>query len=181
MKARDRLGLDVTALLLIVVQTNPAISRITIHELIGVALIVPLATHVVLNWTWVTTAIGKFLGKMRPTMRFNLVIDTGLFLSMVCAGFSGVLIVPGLAPAIGLSASPLWHAVHLAAANLTIAFLLAHFSLHARWMFNALRRVVSPSATKTPKRVAQREGVPVMATGATSTSTGSRSSMMRGV
>jgi hypothetical protein len=164
MKARDRLGLDLTALLLIIVQTNPAVSRITIHELIGVVLIVPLAIHVVLNWTWVTTAIGKFLGKMRPTMRFNLVVDTGLFLSMVCVGFSGVLLVPGLAPAIGVPASGLWHAVHLAAANLTIAFFLAHFALHARWMFNALRRMINPSAAKAPKRVAPRRSAPALAT-----------------
>lgn len=163
MKARDRLGLDLTALLLIVVQTNPAVSRITIHELIGVVLIVPLAIHVVLNWQWVTTSIGKFLGRMRPTMRFNLVIDTGLFLSMVCGGFSGVLLVPGLASTIGVPASGLWHAVHLTAANLTIAFFLAHFALHTRWMFNVLRRMIHPSAAKTPRRVPPRTGVPAPA------------------
>jgi hypothetical protein len=171
MKARDRLGLDVTALVLIVVQTNPAVSRITIHELLGVVLIVPLAIHVVLNWQWVITAIGKFLGKMRPTMRSNLVIDTGLFLSMVCVGFSGVLVVPGLAPAIGLPTNPLWHAVHLAAANLTIAFFLAHFAFHARWMFNTLRRTIDPSAAKTPKRVAPRRGAPAPTTQASASPT----------
>lgn len=160
MKAQDRLGLDVSAMLLIVIQSNPVVTRMTIHEVIGLVLIVPLATHVILNWAWVTTAIGKFTGKMRPTMRLNLIVDTGLFVSMVGVGMSGVLLVPGLAVQIALPASPLWHAAHLAMANLTVAFFLAHFGLHARWMFNQLRRMIDPSASPPPKRVAPRTAAP---------------------
>lgn len=146
MQASQRLGLDLTALVLITVQANPAFSGLTVHEVTGLMLVVPLAIHVTLNWSWALTAIDRFLGKVRPSMRSNLIVDTGLFMSMMTVGISGLLIVPGLADVLRIPVSPLWHSVHLAASNLTVAFLLAHVALHGRWMLNVARRVLNPPA-----------------------------------
>jgi hypothetical protein len=140
MQAHERLGMDVVALAIIAVQMNPAVSGITVHEWLGVLLVVPLAVHLVLNWNWTMTAIDRFLGKIRPTMRSNLVIDSGLFFSMVAVGFSGVLLIPGFAAALGVPVSPMWHVVHFVSANLTLGFFIAHVALHARWMLRTLRR-----------------------------------------
>jgi hypothetical protein len=46
----------------------------------------------------------------------------------------------------GLSASGEWHAVHLAASDLIVAFSLAHFALHWRWVTNVARRWVAPTS-----------------------------------
>lgn len=158
MQAQDRLGLDLAAMILLVVQTNPGITGIAAHEWIGIALVVPLAVHTILNWGWVMTAVDRFMGRIRPTMRSNLIIDSGLFLSMMTVGVSGVLLIPGLASAIGIPVSPLWHAVHLVSSNLTIAFFLAHLSMHARWMLNVVRRMFQPPKAPAPARVTISKG-----------------------
>jgi hypothetical protein len=140
-KANQRLMLDMGAFALITLQTNPAFSGLPIHEITGLVLVVPLAIHVVLNWSWVMTAIDRFLGNVRPSMRYNLIVDMGLFLSMMTVGISGLLIMPGLAGLARIPVSPIWHSVHLAGSNLTIAFFTAHFALHGRWMLNVSRRM----------------------------------------
>jgi hypothetical protein len=131
-------------LALIVVEMNPVATGLVAHEWLGVLLIVPLAVHMVVNWGWVATAIDRFLGKARPTMRLNLIVDAGLFLSMATVGLSGVLLIPGLATAIGVPVSPLWHAVHLASANLALVFSLVHAAQHARWIVTKTTCVLSP-------------------------------------
>jgi hypothetical protein len=178
MRAFDRLGMDVAAFAIIAVQMNPAVSGITIHEWLGVLLIVPLAIHLVLNWSWTVTAIDRFLGKIRPTMRSNLIIDTGLFLSMVAVGLSGVLLIPGFAASVGIPVSPLWHAVHLVTANLTLAFFCAHLALHARWMLNTVRRAFEtkprapvPARPRPPAAAARPSPERTRTTGSTAVTT----------
>jgi hypothetical protein len=141
MQANQRLMLDLSAFALITLQTNPALSGLPVHEITGLVLVIPLAIHVILNWSWAMTAIDRFLGKVRPSMRYNLVVDTGLFLAMMTVGISGALIMPGLAEITRIPVSPLWHSIHLAASNLTVAFFAAHFLLHGRWMLNVVRRM----------------------------------------
>lgn len=169
MQANQRLMLDLSAFALITLQTNPAFSGLPIHEITGLVLVVPLAIHVILNWSWAMTAIDRFLGKVRPSMRYNLVVDVGLFLAMMTVGISGVLIVPGLSEVTRVPVSPLWHSVHLAASNLTIAFFAAHFLLHGRWMLNVGRRLFN-GKTGTPKGAGVRPG-----TARTSTAAAARS------
>jgi hypothetical protein len=166
MQAHERLGVDVVALAIIAVQMNPAVSGVTVHEWLGVLLAAPLAIHLVLNWNWTMTAIDRFLGKIRPTMRSNLVIDTGLFFSMVAVGVSGVLLIPGFAAALGIPVSPLWHVVHFVSANLTLGFFVAHVALHARWMLRTLRRALeamirAPASVRpAPSRVQTTSSAP---------------------
>jgi hypothetical protein len=164
-KANQRLMLDLGAFALITLQTNPAFSGLPIHQVTGLLLVVPLAIHVILNWSWAMTAIDRFLGKVRPSMRYNLIVDMGLFLSMMTVGISGLLIMPGLAGLARIPVSPIWHSVHLAASNLTIAFFAAHFALHGRWMLNVVRRFFD-RATGTPRGASVRPGTATSSTAA---------------
>jgi hypothetical protein len=166
MGAHERLGLDLTALVLVAVLANPVVTGIASHTWIGVIAIVPLLVHMVLNWSWTVTAVDRFLGKIRPTMRTNVVIDFGLFLSMVTVSISGAMVTPGFAVWIGLSASPLWHAVHLASSNMSIIFLVAHIALHLRWMVStASRRPRGRSFVRLPASAATAATLPTPAYG----------------
>lgn len=140
MGVRERLGLDLTALALVATLANPVLTGVTLHIWIGVFAILPLIVHLVLNWSWSVTAVDRFLGKIRPTMRANVVIDFGLFLSMVTVSVSGAMVTPGFAGLLGLPTTPLWHAVHLASSNMSIFFLVAHIALHIRWMVSTASR-----------------------------------------
>jgi len=147
MSARERLALDAVALVAVVMAANPALTGIALHEWIGFALTVPLLIHAVVNWEWVVHTVTRLFGKLRATSRVNLVVDIGLFASIVGVTLSGILVVPGLAASLGLQASGAWHLVHLTTSNLTIAFTLLHLALHARWIGSVVGRMVAaPSA-----------------------------------
>jgi hypothetical protein len=141
---------------------NPVLTGVTLHIWIGVLTILPLIVHLVLNWTWSVTAVDRFLGKIRPTMRANVVIDLGLFLSMVTVSVSGAMVTPGFAALLGLQTTPLWHAVHLASSNMSIFFLVAHVALHVRWM-------VSTASRRPRSRVPTRAARPIAATACNTT------------
>lgn len=140
MGARGRLHLDLTALTILAALSNPVVTGVALHIWLGVLVIVPLLVHAILNWSWTVTAIDRFLGRIRPAMRTNVVVDVGLFLSMVATSVSGAMVTPGFALSVGLETGPLWHAVHLASSNMSIFFLIAHVALHVRWMVSTASR-----------------------------------------
>lgn len=160
MSARQRLVLDFIAFVALVVAANPAVTGIAWHEWISLVLIAPLIVHMVLNWDWVLRTIDGFFRRVRTASRFNLVIDSGLFVSAVGVTLSGVLVIPGFASSVGLEASPLWHIVHLATSDLTLVLLTIHLSLHARWILNVIRRMAAPRPRTVP--LASRYSAPTI-------------------
>ena len=140
MSARERLVLDVTVLVAVLAAANPAITGIALHEWVGIVLTVPALVHLVVNWDWVVRTVVGFLGKIRAASRVNLAVDAALFIAVVGVTLSGFLVIPGLAASLGLQASPFWHAVHLATSDLTVALMVGHVVLHARWIAQVMRR-----------------------------------------
>ncbi len=152
MTPRERLALDITIFAVVLAAANPLVTGIALHEWLGFVLVLPALVHLVVNWDWVLRVVSNLFGRVRNASRINLAIDAGLFGSLVAVTVSGVLVIPGLAASLGLNLSGQWHAVHLTASNLTVAFSLAHFALHWRWVANVARRwtgaSLSPVATE---------------------------------
>jgi len=160
MTPRERLVLDLTIFAVVMAAANPALTGLSFHEWLGFVLVLPALVHLVVNWDWVLRVCATFFGRARNASRLNLAIDAGLFGALVAVTLSGVLVIPGLSASLGLSASGEWHAVHLAASNLTIAFTLAHFAMHWRWIVDVTRRWATPSArVPTARRSVPESGV----------------------
>jgi len=162
MSARERLALDLTVFAIVVSAANPVLTGITLHEWLGVVLIVPALVHLIANWEWVARAVSAFFGRIRTVARINLVVDAALFVSVIGVTLSGFMVIPGLASALGLQAATLWHPVHLITSNLTVALTLLHFALHWQWVTGVARRMVSAPS------VASRIPVPAHVPAATS-------------
>jgi len=145
MSSRERLALDLTIFAAVIAAANPATTGVFWHERLGFALVVPALAHLVANWDWVVKTLANLVSKARAASLVNLTVDLALFASLVSVTLSGVLVIPGLAAALGLNASPLWHVVHLTSSNLTIALALAHFALHWKWVASVTRRMALPS------------------------------------
>lgn len=142
MAVRDRLALDFAVFLAIIAADNPATTGITVHEWIGIALIVPTLLHLVLNWDWVKRSTFFLNNKVRVGSVVDLVIDAALFCSMVGVSLSGLLVMPGFASALGVHVSTAWYAIHHATADLTITFSIAHLLLHAPRIAKTTRRML---------------------------------------
>lgn len=162
MTARNRLLLDVALFAAIVAAYAPAVTGLSVHEWLSLALVVPALAHLVLNWEWVVRVARGALARLAAKSWFDALVDTVLFVSTIAVILSGLLISQVIAGAFGIAtnASAVWHTVHSVSADLTIVSLLAHFALHAKWMArvfqgwldridaNATDRHVAPQALR---------------------------------
>jgi hypothetical protein len=146
MNAIERLAIDLVALAGLVFAANPVLTGIGVHEWVGLAVAIPLIVHLIVNWDWVMRTLANFVRNASTTPRVNLVVDIALLVSGVAVTLSGALVVPGWAAAIGLPADPLWHVVHLVAADAVIGLTTVHFALHARWVVRAFARLAEDPA-----------------------------------
>lgn len=144
MSVRNRLLLDVALFAAIVVAYAPVATGISIHEWLSVAIAVPFLLHLVVNWEWVLRFVRNAFEKLTSTSLLNGIVDLALFVSAVTVVLSGLLISQVVAGALGiaLASSAVWHSVHSLAADATIALLLLHFALHARWMASAFQTML---------------------------------------
>jgi hypothetical protein len=140
MSARTRAAIDIGLFLALLAAFNPAWTGLAVHEWLSVAIIPPLLFHLILNWEWAVRVFSAFIDRLFHTTRVNLVVDAVLFVSSVAVMLSGLMVSQVVGRAIGFSGTPgaLWAAVHAVTANTTIALLVAHFALHAKWFVRVL-------------------------------------------
>src|SRR5260221_9470572 len=93
---------------LIAVMSTP-LTGVAAHEWLGVAISSVIIVHIVMQWDWLANALRRFVGgPMR--LRVNLALNALLFVVVVVAIYSGVMISVVVRPAIGLPSgvAPAW-------------------------------------------------------------------------
>ncbi len=150
MSARSRILLDIGMFAALLAAYNPALTGLAIHEWLSIAVIVPLLLHMVINWEWTVRITLTFLDRLVHTSRLNLVVDAALFVSAVAVMLSGLLISHVALPFFGIAVMPsaAWTALHAVSADMTIALLFLHFTLHLGWAARALGH--RPAGTRAP-------------------------------
>jgi hypothetical protein len=144
MSARARLWLDLALFGALFLAYNPAWTGLAVHEWLSVAFFVPVLFHVIINWDQTLAILRRLEGKLRATPKVNLVVDIGLFVTVVAVVLSGLLVSQSVARAFGIVIVPdsLWLSMHSWSADATILLLLVHFALHWRWIVHTARRLV---------------------------------------
>jgi hypothetical protein len=169
MRARTRLILDIAIACGLIAAYRPSWTGITLHEWVSLAIIVPLAVHLIVNWEWVVRIARTFLDRLFSASRANFVVDAGLLVSSVAVMLSGIMVSP-IPSFFGIQASQLlvWATLHAWSANAIILLFAVHAVLHRRWIVATAKRLYTePAAARGPQRTRQRPAttaVPVMAT-----------------
>ena len=157
-----RLALDLGMFAALLILLEPHGTGLAIHEWLGIAVGVPILTHLLLNWQWVVTVTKKMFAPMPLATRVNQVLNTFLFVATVVAIQSGVMIsevaLPGVADLLGSSGA--WRALHEVSTHAMVFGAAAHAVLHWRWIARTVGRLFGIEAT--PARASR----PVMATAA---------------
>src|SRR6185295_13299866 len=125
---------------------SPAMTGVAAHEWLGVAISGVVLVHIVMQWDWLATAVRRFRGgPMR--LRVNFVLNSMLFVAMVVAIYSGVMISVAVRPAIGMASDvqPAWGLVHSVFVLLAITMLVGlHLAINWRWITNVAVRLFVP-------------------------------------
>jgi hypothetical protein len=105
------------AVLLILLE--PHGTGLPVHEWLGIAIGVPILTHLLLNWQWVVTVTKKMFAPVPLATRVCQVLNTVLFVATVVAIQSGVMIsevaLPSVANLLGFSGA--WRPLHEVSTN----------------------------------------------------------------
>ena len=98
-----RLVLDTGMLLTMILLIDPRASGIALHEWVGIVIAPVLVFHLTLNWPWIVQVTRTQVRRLPLETRINSVLNSLLFVVMVIAIVSGVLISQEALPWMGFN------------------------------------------------------------------------------
>ena len=148
-RTRFLLILDTVLFVAAVVLQAVALTGLTLHEWIGLAVALPLFLHLVLQWQWITATWRRATTDRRRRAQFNLLLNGLLFLFMTLAVVSGVLASRVVTPSLALAEGRLetWSQLHSLITNTLVVLVGLHVALNWRWIVSAIRLNVVRSWT----------------------------------
>ncbi len=121
-----------------------------IHEWLGVLLVLPLLSHLLLNWAWLRAAALRFLGYLPGEVRFNAMLNAAFFVAMTGTIVSGLLISETVLPALGLTPGhdPTLRWWHSFSADTMLVVLGLHLGMKWRWIRRIFGNLLRPTMTR---------------------------------
>lgn len=122
---------------------EPALTGVTVHEWLCIALWGTIVVHLFLHWEWIVQVTVRFFRRLFHSSRLNFVVDLLLLVAFVMVLLSGLMISRSLLPALGIqiSHSPSWRFLHSWSADVMLVLVGIHFALHWKWIINTFRRM----------------------------------------
>lgn len=143
-KTKTNLLIDTTIFVIFLLAGEPAITGLPVHEWLSLAFIAVLITHLVLHWDWIVSITLTFFKRFFHETRFNYLVDFLVFLSFITVMLSGLLISRTVFPFFGIQVqvSHAWRQIHSLSADATLLLIGLHFSMHWKWIVNAIQRYI---------------------------------------
>jgi Domain of unknown function (DUF4405) len=109
---------------------------LSIHEWLGVAFVIALLVHLLLQWPWIASATGQLRAPRTPKVRINYTLNSLLFVSMTFALASGFVISRAVLPTLGMGPSGnfVWTKVHKLFSALVIVIIGLHLGMNWHWI-----------------------------------------------
>jgi cytochrome b len=141
-KTKINLMLDIALFLVFLVVYEAKATGETVHEWLGVGMVVFIILHMLLHWQWVVHITQRFFQKIKTEPRINYMLNVGLFISFTTIIFSGLMISRSVLPFFGLATpdTPFWKMLHSLASDITLGLVALHIALHWQWLANAVKR-----------------------------------------
>lgn len=153
----SRLVLDFGMLVAMILLIDPRASGIAVHEWVGIVIAPVLVFHVTLNWPWIVQVTRKLVQRLPLETRINSVLNSLLFIVMVIAIVSGVLISQEALPWMGfnVTGSYTWRGIHEVSSNFVLIIIGAHLAMHWQWIVRTVRRVAGMPTHRRNVRTAE--------------------------
>ena len=134
--------IDLAALVIFSVLAAPQATAIPFHEWISFVFVPVFVIHIFLHWQWIAEITQRIFKKLPGNTRFNYIWDLLIYLLMIFAFVSGVVISQVALPFIGIpiKVDPFWTSLHDTSANLLLIMLGIHLALHWDWIVSVYKR-----------------------------------------
>ncbi len=148
MKTQHNWLLDVLLLILFMLVCAPVATGLPVHEWLSLLFVLPVVLHLLWHWNWVLGVFARTSRKLPPATQFSRAWNLVLFVLIVVANVTGILISEAALPVLGIHPlrDAFWTIVHKASANLTLIVVGVHIAVHWRWIAQRLFRPVRRAA-----------------------------------
>jgi len=90
--------LDILLFDLFVLSLSPTLTGLPLHEIIGALLFLSIIMHVSIEWHWFSKYIRRLFKTTKKRDKFNLLLNTIVFLGLIFQVVSGLVISQVLLP-----------------------------------------------------------------------------------
>ena len=140
-----RLLVDASMTAAVLMLLTLALTGLAVHEWLGIALLVVVTLHLLLNWAWIIAGVRRFFGPLSPLVRFNAILNTVLFIMMTVVLASGLMISVVALRYFGLRTLPsiFLRLVHQVSADALLPVVGLHLGMNWRAVYTSLRKVLA--------------------------------------
>lgn len=133
---------DLIALVVFALLAAPQATAIPFHEWISFVFAPVFAIHILLHWQWIVETTKRLFKKLPGDTRFNYIWNILIYLLMIFAFVSGLVISEVALPFIGIpiTVDPFWTSLHDASSNILLIMLGIHLALHWDWIVRVYKR-----------------------------------------
>lgn len=141
MNRSTNLIIDVVALVVYLVAANPAVTGVSVHEWLGLGILVVFLIHCAVHGDWVAEVLRGF-NRTSWGARGHLVLDVLILVTFMVATVSGLGISGTVLPTFGLFTDGyyFWNPLHAIAAKVLLALLLVHVVAHGKWLYRCFMK-----------------------------------------
>lgn len=142
MDAKKNLVIDVVALIVYAIVANPSITGISLHEWLGLGVLVVFLVHTAVHVDWVVDTMRTALCSPSWARTGNLVVDVVAVIALMVCIVSGLLVSGAVLPTFGYYADGyyFWGPLHAFSAKALLALLLVHVVAHGKWIVHFFKR-----------------------------------------
>ncbi len=134
---------DVILMISFIFVAVPQTTGEMLHEWGAVIFSVPFIIHLMLHWDWLKNLPKTLFMKMKASDKFNQILNILIYLTMVMAMVSGIMISEELMPSLGFSdnAKAVWKFLHHTSSEFIFPLLGIHLAMHWDWIKKATKKM----------------------------------------
>ncbi len=153
MKTSIKIILDIVMTLSLALLMKISFTGMMLHEVLGLAALVMMLVHLILNRKWIAGVTKAVLAKKATTKAvIMLLLNVLLLVCVLLIALSSVLISNEILPLSLGAGYALWANIHICSSYVLGALVLAHIALH----YKMLARIIKNAFKKGGKSVARR-------------------------
>lgn len=141
--------LDAAMLITFAALMSWRLTGVPVHEWAAIGLLAVLVVHLLIHWHWVETRVARAVRGATSRTRFNVILNTALFVAMGTALASGFFISKVVMPnALTPGAYLTWHGIHDSSSTATLVILGLHVALNWDLIAGGVRRALGRAAVR---------------------------------
>lgn len=133
-------ALDLILALIMIVEMEEGFTGLPLHEVLGLIFGVGIILHLLLHWEWIVSLTRTLFKKVIHESRVNYALNLALFISMLVATVTGIMISRTLG--LNFNAGRDWQKIHIIASELSLVIVGLHVGLHWKWILPNSRKYI---------------------------------------